>query len=264
MLEMLQFGFMQRAFAAGILVALLTGFLGVFVVQRRLSFLTTGMAHSAFGGVALGIYLSVEPLYVALPFTMLVAVGIKWVQERGAISADTAIGIFFSVSMALGVVFLAWTDRFATDAFSFLFGSILAVSTADLVIAGLLCVVTAVFWPFWGKWAYATFDRELARADGLRANRDDYILLLLLAVVLVVAIKIVGIVLLGAFAVVPAAAARLISGRLAMMTVLSMVFGVVTAVGGLFVSVQLDIPSGPAIIILQAVVFFALLLLRRQ
>ncbi|MBI1292568.1 metal ABC transporter permease, partial [bacterium] len=200
--------FLVLAFLAGSLVALLSAFYGVFVVQRSLGFLGNGLAHAAFGGVALGILLGVEPLAVALPFTIAISAGIVWLREHSRLGADTIIGIFFSVSMALGILLLSKTPRFNTDAFAYLFGSILSVRPMDLLATCGAALVTLACAPLWGRWAYATFDRELALADKIPSQRDDYILSACLALVIVVAMKVVGITLIAAFLVIPPAAAR--------------------------------------------------------
>ena len=181
MIEVLGLPFMQRALVAGILVGVLASYYGVFVVQRRLSFLGIGLSHAAFGGVALGLLLQVNPMWIAGPFTVLVALGIIWVSERGKVAGDTAIGVLFAVAVALGVVVLSLRQAYTADAFAYLFGSILAVQGTDLWIAGGLGVVTLLASPMWGRWAYATFDRDLARADRVAVARDDYVLAALLA-----------------------------------------------------------------------------------
>lgn len=167
MVEMLSIPFMQRALTAGILVGLLAGYYGSFVVQRRLSFLGAGLAHAAFGGVALGLLLQTNPVLVAFPFTVFVAVGINWVRSNTHVGGDTSIGIFFAVAMALGIIFLSLKQQYTADAFTYLFGSILAVRSSDLWVTAGITAVTVVLAPMWGRWAYATFDRELARADRL-------------------------------------------------------------------------------------------------
>jgi zinc transport system permease protein len=248
--------FMQRALVAGILIGLLSGYYGVFVVQRRLSFLGIGLAHSAFGGVALGLLLGTNPLWVALPFTVVVALAISWVTQQGTVSGDTAIGIFFSVAIALGVLFLAMRETYTADAFAYLFGSILAVQPVDLYLIGGVTVVTLLTLPLWGRWAYATFDRDLARADGVPVRRDDFLLSALLAVTVVAAVKLVGIILVAAFLVIPPAAARLVTTTFRAMTVVAILLSVVTALAGLIASYLFDIPSGATIILVQAAVFF--------
>lgn len=262
MIEAILSPFMQRAILAGILVGFLASYFGTFIVQRGLSFLGSGLAHAAFGGVALGLLLQTEPLWVAVPFTVLVAIGITWVREQTKLGGDTAIGIFFSVSVALGVIFLSLRREYSTDAFAYLFGSILIVSNSDLYVTAGVLLITILAWPLWSRWAYASFDRELALTDRLAVTRDDYLLSILIAVTVVVAVKVVGIVLIAAFLVIPAATARLIVHTFRAMTILSIIMGEISVVLGLLSSYFLDIPSGATIILLQAVFFFAAMLAR--
>lgn len=255
MLEILGLPFMQRALAAGLLIGFLASYYGVFVVQRGLGFLGNGLAHAAFGGVALGLLLGGEPLWVAAPFTLVIAVLITWVRQKTALASDTVIGVFFAASMALGIVFLALKKDYTVDAFSYLFGSILAVTTTDLKVAGAVVLLTLAVLPCWGRWAYATFDRDLALTDRVPVRFDEYLLAGLLAVTVVVAVKVVGIVLISAFLVVPAAAARLLVNRFAAMTQLSVIFGMASVFFGLWLSYWLDMPSGAVIVLLQTGVF---------
>ena len=263
MLELLTMPFMIRAVVAGVLISLLASYYGVFVVQRGLSFFGSGLAHAAFGGVAAGLLLNVEPLWIAVPFTVFVAVGIIWVSERTQLGGDTAIGIFFSVSMALGIVFLSLRREYTAEAFAYLFGSILNVTPTDLGVSALVVALSAATWPAWSRWAYATFDRELALADRIPVVRDDYLLSVSLAVTVVVAVKVVGIVLVAAFLVIPAATARLLARTFFSMTLYSMGIGVASVLAGLFVSVAVDLPSGATIILVQAAVFFVTAMIRR-
>lgn len=255
MFEALQYPFMQRALAGGAMTGFLLSYFGTFVVQRRLAFMGSGLAHAAFGGVALGILLHWQPLWVAVPFTALVAVGIVAVRERTQLAEDTAIGVFFAVSMALGIVFLSITKGYTGDAFAVLYGSILSVSGTDLMVTAAVTVLALFTIPFWGVWAYATFDRSLAQADGLPVTRADYILNVAIAVAVVVAIKVVGILLIAAFLVLPAAAARLVTTTFRTMTLASVALGVSSAVVGLIVSYYSNLPSGATIILLQAAIF---------
>lgn len=262
MIEAILSPFMQRAILAGILVGFLASYYGTFIVQRGLSFLGSGLAHAAFGGVALGLLLKTEPLWVAVPFTVLVAIGMTWVREQTKLGGDTAIGIFFSVSVALGVIFLSLRREYSADAFAYLFGSILIVSNSDLFVTGGVLLVSILLWPLWSLWAYASFDRELAMTDRLAVTRDDYLLSILIAVTVVVAVKVVGIVLIAAFLVIPAATARLIVHTFRAMTILSILLGEISVILGLLSSYFLDIPSGATIILLQALLFFGAMLAR--
>ncbi len=262
--DLLSLAFMQRAMLAGILVGALSSYLGVFVVQRKLSFLGSGLAHAAFGGVALGLLLQTEPLSVAIPFTIVVAVGINWVRTRTILSGDTAIGVFFAVAMALGIIFITLQEDYSVDVFSYLFGSILAVSAADLWLSGAMILTCVALYRLWPRWAYATFDAELATSDRVDVRGDDYVLSVLLAVVVVVSVKIVGVLLVAAFLVLPAASSRLLTHRFLHTTLLSVAIGITTAVVGLIISFYADVPSGAAIILTQAVVFGAGLLSSRH
>ena len=247
---------MQRAFIGGVLVGFLASYYGVFVVQRGLSFMGSGLAHAAFGGIALGILLKTEPLWIAIPFTVLVAIGITWVREQTKLGSDTAVGIFFSVSMALGIVFLYLRNQYTDNALTYLFGSILAVNWLDIISASIVLLLTIITFPFWNRWAYSSFDRELAQADRLYVKRDDYILSILIALTVVIAIKIVGVVLIAAFLVIPAATARIVSATFRTMTIISIIHGVSSAIIGLILSYHFDIPSGATIILFQAFLFF--------
>ena len=255
MLETLSYPFMQRAMVAGLMVAFLASYYGVFVVQRGLSFLGDGLAHSAFGGVALGLLLNREPLMVAVPFTVFVSLAITWVRQRTTLASDTVIGIFFALSMAAGIIFLSLKKDYTADAFSYLFGSILAISGTDLWVTGAVVLLALAIQPLWGRWAYATFDRELAMADRVPVLLDEYLLSMLLAVTIVISVKVVGVVLISAFLVIPAASSRLLARRFATMTWLSILFGVVSTVAGLWGSYWLDVPSGATIVLVQAAVF---------
>lgn len=257
MLEALTTPFMQRALIAGVLVALLASYYGVFVVQRGMSFMGDGLAHAAFGGVALALLIgSTHYLYIALPFTVAVALGIHYVQQRTRVSGDTAIGIFFATSMALGIIFLSIKKTYTADAYAILFGDILAIQTGDLVLAAAAVIASAATLPLWGRWAYATFDRELALADRLRVQRDDTILAVFLAITVVVAVHIVGVVLIAALLVIPPATARLIAPTFIKMTFISIALGLLSIALGMIAAWHFDVPPGATIILVQSAMFF--------
>lgn len=257
MVEFFSLPLMQRALMGGILIAIMASFYGPFIVQRRLAFLGSGLAHGAFGGVALGMLLGQEPLLVAVPFTASVAVAIVWVRAHTNLAADTAIGVFISLSMALGIIFLYLRESNASDATTYLFGSILALNKSDLYLSGFAFVGCLLSLPLWGRWAYATFDETLAQVDRHPVVRDEYLLLVSVSILVVISVKIVGILLVSAFLVIPAACARLLSRRFIHMmwwTLLVNIGGVILGLAG---SYQVDIPSGPAIILVQSAAFMA-------
>ncbi len=256
MIELLSMPFIQRAIVAGALVGFMGGYYGTFAVQRKMSFLGGGLAHAAFGGVALGLLLQIEPLWAAAPFTVAVAILITAIEKKTELSADASIGILFAVSVALGIIFLSIKENYTADAFAYLFGSILTVGEADLWISSSVAFLTIIsIFAFWSKWAYASFDPELAETDRLNVNAHNYVLSIMLALAVVSSIKLVGIILIASFLVIPATAAKMLAKTFFQTTVLSIIFGVFSALAGLALSIALDLPSGPTIILTQTLIF---------
>jgi zinc transport system permease protein len=262
--------FMVRAMIAGTLVGGLCAMIGVFVVQRGLAFIGDGLAHAAFGGIALGLLLDVaveRSTWVALPFTILVALGIGFVLRRGNMRGDVATGVFFAVSFALGVLFLGLRKSNArpVNVETVLFGSILAISPHDLVVVSVVATVTTVLLLLtWSRLAYATFDPELASLSGVKVAQLDYMLLALTAVVIVIAVKTVGIALVSSFVVIPAATARMLGRTLARVAIIAVVLGVGGSFLGLILSYHLNVASGATIILTLGAFFGLALLVRRN
>jgi zinc transport system permease protein len=262
-------GFMQRALLAGIMVGAVGALLGVFVVQRGLAFLGDGLAHAAFGGITLGLLLGAgvdRSLWVAIPFTVAVALGIRAAGERTGLGGDATTGVFFAVAFALGVLFLGLRSPRApaVNVESLLFGSILAVSPEILKAMAVLTVMTAgLVVVFWSRLAYATFDPELAALAGIRVAALDRMLLALVALAVVLGVKTVGVVLVSAFIVIPAATARILGGSFARSAGLAVAFGVLGSAIGLLASYHLNVASGATIILTLGAGFFVALAVRR-
>lgn len=271
-IDALGFPFFQRALFAGLAIAVMAGLLGVFVVQRRLSFLGDGLAHAAFGGMGIGAFVIVSanlvgsragfidhPIFIALPFSVLAALVIAWLRRGTRLSSDTAIGVSFAVSVALGVLLFSLIPpdaNLGVSAMDLLFGSILGVRTGDLwLILAVAAVATALLLWLWGRLGYATFDDELAQADGVNSNRLELLLFVLAAVIIAVSASVVGVILMAAYLVIPAAAARLVARTLAQMTVVSVALGLFSTAAGLAISFYLDVPSGATIVLTQAALF---------
>ena len=258
------YAFMQRALIGGVMVGLLTAILGVYVVLRGMSFMGAGIAHASFGGVALGFWLGIDPLWAAVAFCLAVAWGIGAVTRRGGIKEDTAIGIFFASTMAFGVLVIGLLHGYQVDLFSYLFGSILAITRGDLWMVlgvGVLTLLTVAL--LYKEFLFITFDPETARVNGIPEAALDYLMLTLIALTVVVSIKVVGIVLVSALLVTPAAAAYQLSRDFGKMMVLSAVFGVLSVVVGLVLSYYINTASG-ATIVLTATTIFALALLWKR
>lgn len=268
--EPLGLQFMQRALIAGLAIAAVCAVMGVFVVQRGLAFLGDGLAHAAFGGIAIGLFLgaSVEhAVWIAIPFTAAIALGIGYVLRHTQLRGDVAIGVFFSFSFALGVLFLRLrkTSGPQIDIESLLFGSMLGVTPEVLtVVVTVSAVALLVTLALWSRLAYAIFDPELAAISGVPVAVLEYLLLAQTAVVVVVAAKTVGVVLVSSFVVIPAATARLVGTTLARVTGLACLIGMLGAGVGLVASYHLDTPSSATIILLHCACFTAALIASRR
>jgi len=259
--EPFQFEFMQRALIAGLAVAAVCAVIGVFIVQRGLAFLGDGLAHAAFGGIAIGLFLgaSVEnAVWIAIPFTAAIALGIGFVLRRTQLRGDVATGVFFSFSFALGVLFLGLRtaqDR-QIDVESLLFGNMLVVTPEVLRVVVIVAVIGLVVTiALWSRLAYAIFDPELAAISGVPVAVLEYLLLVETAVVVVVAVKTVGVVLVSSFVVIPAATARLIGLTLARTTALALVIGTLGTCAGLVASFHLNTPTAATIILIHSAGF---------
>lgn len=256
--ELLALGFFQRAAAAGLAVAILCALLSVQVVLRRLAFIGVGVSHAAFGGVALGFLLGLDPMACAAAVALAVALGIGTARRRLRLHGDTAIGIIFSTAMALGVIFVGLSRHYGSDLFGYLFGSILAVSPGDLALLAALGVPVVLFLVVARKELYlVSFDEGIARAAGVPVAALDYALLAALALTVVLSIKVVGVVLVSALLVTPAAAALQLTfspGRVAVVAVLQAVLAVAA---GLALSAALDLASGAVIVVASTGLFAA-------
>jgi zinc transport system permease protein len=260
---MLELAFMQRALLAAVAIGLVCGALGFFVVLRRLAFIGVGISHSAIGGVALAVVLGWPPLGTAAAFAVLVALAIARLSRTGRLSEDAVIGIFFSGSMALGVVLFSLRRGYQQDLFGYLFGNVLAITPAELALlagagAAVLVLLALLFRPL----LFLAFDEEVARAYGQPVAALEAALLVLLAATVVIGVRLVGVILVEALLVVPAATATLWAAHYRTQLVLSMSLGAAAGVLGLTLAYALDLAAGGAIVLVSVALFFASLLLR--
>ena len=266
MFEILQYQFMQRALISGILVGITLALLGVFVVLRKSAFFGDAVAHFSFAGIALGFLFHVNPLITAVFVSLFLALGIGIIQNRAPVhSLDTLIGIFFSGAAAIGIFVIGLLEGYRVDLFQFLFGDIIAVSRQDVVIAIAVCLlVCGALALVWKPLFKITFNREIAQVSGVRVSFYDYLFLLLLALITSISIKIVGIILVPALLVIPAATAKNISKNLHQMFLYSAITSVISVVIGLVGSFYTNTASGAAIVLVSIALFIVTLSLRRQ
>jgi zinc transport system permease protein len=261
---MLDYAFMQRALAAALGVGLVCGVLGFFVVLRRLAFVGMGISHAAVGGVAAGLWLGVDPLACAAAVAVLSALAIAGASRRGGVAQDVAIGVVLSGALALGMVLLAFAGSAQADLFGYLFGSVLALRPADLaaLAAAGAAVLGCLSWRL-REILFVSFDEETARAYGHPTARLDALLLVLVALTVVIGVRLVGILLVHALLVVPAASAALWAARYPGQIALAAAFGAGSGALGLGLSWTLDWPAGAAIALVAVALYGLSLALRR-
>ncbi len=253
--------FFVRALLAGIGLALTTGPLGCFVIWRRMAYFGDTMAHSALLGVALSLLLSLNLMVSVFVVAATISLLLLVLQRRQALSSDALLGILSHATLAIGLVMVAFMSWVRLDLIAFLFGDILAVTVTDIAIVwggGIFVLVALAY--LWRPLLAATVNAELAEAEGLKPERARLIFMLLMALVIAIAMKIVGIMLITALLIIPAAAARRFSATPEVMAVLASVIGAVAVVGGLFGSLTYDTPSGPSIVVAAVILFLASLL----
>ena len=253
--------FFLRAILAGIGLAITTGPLGCFVIWRRMAYFGDTMAHSALLGVALSLLLSLNLMVSVFVVAAMVSLLLLVLQKRQALSADALLGILSHSTLAIGLVLVAFMSWVRIDLIAFLFGDILAVTGTDIAVVwgGGALVLALIAW-LWRPLLAATVNAELAEAEGLRPERARLAFMLLMALVIAIAMKIVGIMLITSLLIIPAAAARRFSATPEVMAILASLIGAVAVVLGLFGSLTYDTPSGPSIVVAALILFLFSLL----
>ena len=241
--------FFTRALIAGVGLAAVTGPLGSFIVWRRLAYFGDTMAHSAILGVALALFFSFSPLAGVFAIAVIIALILGFLQRRGSLSADSLLGLLSHSTLALGLVLVSLMPHVRIDLMGLLFGDILAVSVSDLVVIyGGGAVVLGVLAWLWRPMLAGTVSEEIAQAEGLAPERTKLIFMVLLAGLIAIAMKILGIMLITAMLIIPATAARRLASSPEQMAVYASLGGVAAVLAGLWASLHFDTPSGPSIV----------------
>jgi len=257
MLDVLQYQFMQNALLAGLLAAIACGIVGVYVVVKKVVFISGGIAHASFGGIGLGYLVGINPVLGAMVFAIASSLGIGLITRRTRLPEDTAIGILWAMGMALGIIFIGLAPGYAPDLFSYLFGNILTVPFFDLMLMLILDVVIIVVVALLYKgFLYLSFDEEFSTVSGVPTEKLYLLLLCLIALTVVVLIRVVGIILVIALLTIPAALARQFTHNLKNMMLLAISAGVVFTFSGLWISYVLNLASGATIILVSGTVLF--------
>lgn len=256
MLEMLSYDFMQRSLMAAALVGAVCSVIGVFVVLRGLAFVGAGTAHAAFAGVTLAYLVGAPPLPLAILFGLATVWITGVMEEKGRMKLDVSIGILYTATMALAILFIGLMKSYNAEVYGYLFGSVLSVTPEELHgILFLSLGVLAAIVLFSKELYFIAFDQEMAEASGVPARKIFYLLLTLIALTMVVSLKTVGAILVFAMVLIPASTAYQLTYSLSHMTMYALLIGIASAVSGVLVSSLWDVPTGPAIVLLATGIF---------
>jgi zinc transport system permease protein len=257
--SLLQFPFMQRAIAGGILMGLLGGLLGSFVTLRQLSFFSHAVGHAALVGIVMGELLQLDPTWVLLPFTLLFGLIVLYFIDQTNLASDSILSIVLSGALAIGVIMSSWLKNYRGNLMGVLFGDILAINYLDLILIFLLLVGSSIFlFSTLRQQILLTLNPAVAQVQGIPALLYRYLFVVLLSLAVAVSIKAVGILLVNAFLVIPASTAKLLSYNFIRFLSLSIILGASSSIMGMVISAMLEWASGPSIVLVQFLLFIGI------
>ena len=253
--DIFEYQYLANAFFAAIFAGITCGIVGTYVMARRMVFLCGGITHASFGGLGIALYAGINPIIGAMFFAILSAIGIEFSAEKGGIREDSAIGIIWSIGMAVGALFMSLTPGYTSgDLASYMFGSIVTVTTQDVITLGiftLICITGTLLW--WRAVMYVAFDRDFAACQGIATRAVSYLLIIIVAITIVLAIRIMGIVLLLSLFTIPTVTANMLTKSYAKITFWAAVIATLGALFGLIISYNWEIPPGTCIIFILTI-----------
>ncbi len=255
-MEILGYTFFQNALLGAFLASILCGFIGTYIVTRRLVFISGGITHASFGGIGIGVYAGINPIFSAMLFAILSAFGVQWMSKETEVRKDSAIAMFWTLGMSIGIICCFLTPGFMPDLPSFLFGSILTIGSSDLWLLGILTVAVVLLFTFLLRPIQSVaFDSTFARSQHLPVTAIEYMMMALIAMTIVATLKMVGIVLAISLLTIPQMTANLFTYSYRRMIILSILIGWIDCMLGLYASYMLNVPSGATIIFISILVF---------
>ena len=256
------YDFLVNAFVASILSGITCGIVGCYVVARRKVFLSSGITHASFGGLGIALYASLNPILGALLFAIISSVGIEYASRRGGVREDSAVGIIWSVGMAIGALFMSLRPGYATDLTSYLFGNILLVDNRDIVwltLLTLFVVIGAIIWL--RRIMFIAFDEDFAHSQAVAVTAVSYLMAIIIAITIVLSIKVMGIILLLSLTTIPVVIANSLTKDYRKIAILSATIAVVGNIAGFLLSYHYDIPTGSCIIFILVLLLVGVKLL---
>ena len=255
-LELFNYTFFQHALLGSLFASIACGIIGTYIVTRRLVFISGGITHASFGGIGIGLYTGISPILGAAIFSVLSAFGVEWLSKRKDMREDSAIAVFWTFGMAIGIIFSFLAPGFTPDLSAFLFGNILTITLADIWMLVILSIILIGFFYFFlTPVIYIAFDREYARSQRIPVRLFEYILMMFIALTIVACLRMIGIVLVISLLTLPQMTANLFTHSFKKIIFMSIGIGFICCSGGLLLSYQLQVPSGAAIIFFSILVY---------
>ena len=255
-LELFNYTFFQHALLGSLFASIACGIIGTYIVTRRLVFISGGITHASFGGIGIGLYTGISPILGAAIFSVLSAFGVEWLSKRKDMREDSAIAVFWTFGMAVGIIFSFLAPGFTPDLSTFLFGNILTITLSDIWMLAILSLVLIGFFTcFLTTIIYIAFDREYARSQRIPVRLFEYILMMFIALTIVACLRMIGIVLVISLLTLPQMTSNLFTHSFKKIIFMSIGIGFMSCTGGLLLSYQLQVPSGASIIFFSILVY---------
>ncbi len=255
-MDLLHYTFFQHALLGSIFTCIACGIVGTYIVARRLVFISGGITHASLGGLGLGFFLGINPIFSALIFSVASAFGVEWLSKKQGVREDSAIAVVWALGMALGVIFVYLTPGYAPNVSAYLFGNILTITQTDIISIGILALLlVCAFIFFFNQILYTAFDTEFARTKGIPVARIEYLMMFAIAVTIVLSIRLIGIMMLLSLLTIPQMTANIFTSYFKRIIIYSCIIGIIGCLGGLFLSNLLNVPSGASIIFAQVFLY---------
>jgi zinc transport system permease protein len=263
--EIFQFGFIQRALISGIAVAVSCSTIGLFLVLRRQSLYGDALSHVAFGGIAVGLFTNIYPIWTAFAVSILASLGMTKLRESTKIPSDSAVAVLLSAGLALGVVLIGLSGGFSLDLYSFLFGSILLISYNDqLLIVILSFIILTIMYKMHRKFIYIAFDDEQAKVSGLNVTKLNYLFIVLAGLTVITSVRLVGVLLISSLIVIPNITAMMLGKGFKKTLLMSIFIAIVSVIGGILISYVMNLAPGGTIVIISVGIFLTVICIKHS
>jgi zinc transport system permease protein len=263
--EIFQFGFIQRALISGIAVAVSCSTIGLFLVLRRQSLYGDALSHVAFGGIAVGLFTNIYPIWTAFAVSILASLGMTKLRESTKIPSDSAVAVLLSAGLALGVVLIGLSGGFSLDLYSFLFGSILLISYNDqLLIVILSFIILTIMYKMHRKFIYIAFDEEQAKVSGINVTKLNYLFIVLAGLTVITSVRLVGVLLISSLIVIPNITAMMLGKGFKKTLLMSIFIAIVSVIGGILISYVMNLAPGGTIVIISVGIFLTVICIKHS